>query len=130
MYLIDTNICIYFIKGKFDLDKKFKKVKNENCYISEISLAELMFGVENSQNKETNKIVLNNFLSGIKILPIFHSIEFYAREKARLRKTGKTIDDFDLLIGATAVIHNMIMVTNNTSHFENIKGIKLEDWTK
>ena len=129
-YLIDTNICIYFIKGLYDLKSKFEKVDPENCYISEITLAELKFGVENSEKKEKNLKVLENFLTGVKVLPIFHCIDLYAKEKARLRKAGTPIDDFDLLIGVTSVAHNMIMVTNNTKEFKRINGIDLEDWTK
>ena len=98
-YLLDTNICIYYMKGMYNLDKKFKSVKVENCYISEITLAELKFGVENSKNPEKNNLVLLNFLSGIQILPIFEAIDFYAKEKAGLKKIGPTVDDFDLLIG-------------------------------
>ena len=128
-YLLDTNICIYYINGKFDLDKKFEEVDPDNCFISEIALAELKFGVANSEKREKNQIVLDNFLSGIKIIPIFHSLDLYATEKSRLRKAGKTIDDFDLLIGVTAVTQDLILVTNNTEHFKEIKGIKLEDWT-
>ena len=129
-YLIDTNICIYFIKGKYALDKKFEKINPDNCFISEITLAELKFGVENSQRVAHNQKTLDIFLSGIKILPIFHSLDLYAREKARLRKAGISVDDFDLLIGATAVTNGLIMVTNNLLHFNYIKGIILEDWTK
>jgi len=129
-YLIDTNICIFYIKGKFDLIKKFEKVNPDNCFISEITLAELKFGVENSEKKETNQKVLDYFLTGVKIVPIFHSLDLYAKEKAKLRKSGTPVDDFDLLIGVTSVTHNLIMVTNNTDHFTRIKGIALEDWTK
>lgn len=129
-YLIDTNICIYYIKGQFELKTKFEKADPENCFISEITLAELMFGVENSEKKEKNKKTLDNFLTGVKIVPIFHSLELYAKEKARLRKAGTPIDEFDLLIGVTAVTHNLTMVTNNTDHFKRIKGIALEDWTE
>ena len=129
-YLIDTNICIYYIKGKFDLKKKFEKVNPDNCFISEITLAELKFGVENSEKKEKNQKVLDNFLTGVKIVPIFHSLDLYAKEKAHLRKAGTPVDDFDLLIGVTSVTHNLTMVTNNTDHFRRIKGIALEDWTK
>ncbi|MES2616810.1 MAG: type II toxin-antitoxin system VapC family toxin [Bacteroidota bacterium] len=129
-YLLDTNICIYFIKGKYNLDKKFETIDPENCFISEITLAELKFGVENSEKKEKNQVVLDNFISGVKIIPIFHSLDIYAKEKARLRKEGTLIDDFDLLIGATAITHKLSLVTNNTDHFKRIKGIELEDWTK
>ena len=130
MYLIDTNIAIYYMKGMFDLETKFDKVTSENCFISEMTLAELKFGVENSERPLKNKIALDNFLTGVQILPIFHSLDLYAKEKARLRKKVTPIDDFDLLIGVTSVTHKLIMVTNNTSHFVRIIGIKLEDWSK
>ena len=129
-YLIDTNICIYYIKGKFNLDQKFEKVDPENCFISEVTLAELKFGVDNSENKDKNQKVLDNFLTGVTLIPIFHSIDLYSKEKARLRKAGTIIDDFDLLIGVTAVTHNLIMVTNNARHIGRVKGIAIEDWTK
>ena len=129
-YLIDTNTCIYYIKGKYELNKKFEKADPDNCFISEITLAELKFGVENSEKKETNQKALDNFLTGVKIVPIFHSLDLYAKEKERLRKSGTPLDDFDLLIGVTSVTHNLTMVTNNTDHFKRIKGITLEDWTK
>lgn len=129
-YLIDTNICIYYIKGKFALDKKFEEVNPDNCFISEITLAELKFGVENSEKPIQNQKALEGFLSGVKILPIYHAIDLYAKEKARLRKSGVSVDDFDLLIGATALAHGLIMVTHNQSHFKHLKGIVLEDWTK
>ncbi|MCF6241121.1 MAG: type II toxin-antitoxin system VapC family toxin [Bacteroidales bacterium] len=93
-------------------------------------MAELKFGVENSQNKEKNRIVLENFIKWIKIIPIFNSLDFYASEKARLRKKGNIVDDFDLLIGACAVSYNLVFVTNNIKHFKNIKNIQIENWTK
>jgi tRNA(fMet)-specific endonuclease VapC len=57
-------------------------------------------------------------------------LDFYAEEKARLMKSGNLIDDFDLLIGSTAVVHEMTMVTNNETHFERINGIKIKNWVK
>ena len=128
-YLLDTNICIYYIKGLHDLKSKFEEVGPENCFISEITLAELKFGVAKSQAKKKNQKALDNFLSGIQILPIFPALDIYAAEKARLQISGKIIDDFDLLIGSTAVSFDLTMVTNNTSHFNRLSEIKLEDWT-
>lgn len=118
------------MKGKFELEAKFDKLTIENCFISEITLAELKFGVEKSEKSEKNKKALNHFLSGVQILPIFHSLDLYAREKARLQKGGMPVDDFDLLIGVTSIKYKLTMVTNNTNHFKRISGIKLEDWTK
>lgn len=129
-YLLDTNICIYFIKGLYTLDKKIESVRPENCFISEITVTELKFGVENSKHPNENRIVLTDFLEGIKIIPIFNSLDHYAKEKVRLKKAGKTIDDFDLLIGSTAVTNNLTVVTNNRKHFDRIKDIKIENWTE
>ena len=114
----------------FDLNEKFVQVDPDNCFISEITLAELKFGVENSERKDKNQKALENFLMGVKIVPIFHSLDLYAKEKTRLRKTGTPVDDFDLLIGVTSVTHNLTLVTNNSDHFKRIKGIALENWTK
>lgn len=62
-YLLDTNICIYFIKGLYELNKKITKAWIENCYISEITIAELKFGIENSKSthKANNKKVIESF---------------------------------------------------------------------
>jgi tRNA(fMet)-specific endonuclease VapC len=128
-YLIDTNTVIFYMKGMFKLEDKFDEVLENNCYISEITLAELKFGIEKSERPEKNKKALDDFLSGVQVLPIFHSLDLYAKEKARLQKIGMPIDDFDLLIGVTSVTHQLIMVTNNVSHFKRITGIEIEDWT-
>jgi tRNA(fMet)-specific endonuclease VapC len=100
----------------------------ENCAISEITIAELRFGAENSQNQAENRKVVDEFISRFTILPIFHSLEVYAREKARLKKKGMLIDDFDLLIGASAISNDLILVTRNVSHFERLEQIKIENW--
>ncbi len=119
------------MKGRnVHLEKKFDELTTENLYISEITLAELKFGVQKSPNLIKNQKALDNFLTGVQLLPIYHSLDIYAQEKARLQKQGTPIDDFDLLIGATAIAHHLIMVTNNTKHFKNIQGIELEDWVE
>jgi tRNA(fMet)-specific endonuclease VapC len=118
------------MKGMYDLAQKFEKAGNENCFISEITLAELKFEVENSQAKEKNTVALGNFLTGVIIIPIFPCLDVYAKEKARLRKTGQPLDDFDLLIGATAISNELILVTNNVDHLGRMEGVKIEDWTK
>lgn len=110
--------------------KSLIKYPPTNCFISEITLAELKFGVENSEKQEKNRKGLADFLTGVKVLPIFHSLDLYAKEKARLRKAGTPIDDFDLLIGVTSVTHRLTMVTNNIDEFKRINGIDLEDWIK
>ncbi|MCK4662781.1 MAG: type II toxin-antitoxin system VapC family toxin [Bacteroidales bacterium] len=127
-YLLDTNICIYLFKGKYNLNKKIKDIKIENCAISEITYAELIYGAEKSQFSEKNFAIIEKFTDQISILPIFNAIRIFAKEKARLQIIGKIISDFDLLIGATAISNDMIMVTRNIREFERLENIKIENW--
>jgi tRNA(fMet)-specific endonuclease VapC len=128
-YLLDTNICAYFLNGKFDLEAKIDKAGFENCCISEITIAELKYGVAKSAHREKNRKTLEIFQLKFDILPIFPALDIYATEKARLKIKGKILDDFDLLIGSTAIFHNLILVTKNVSDFDRLEGISLEDWT-
>ncbi|TAE59890.1 MAG: type II toxin-antitoxin system VapC family toxin [Bacteroidetes bacterium] len=128
-YLLDTNICVFYLKGKFGLDAKIEQIGIENCFVSEITIAELKFGAEKSEFVERNRQTVTDFQSEIQIIPIAGSLDFYAKEKARLRKAGTIIDDFDLLIGATSIVNGLVMVTNNISHFSRIDTIEIEDWT-
>jgi len=127
-YLLDTNICIHFFRGKFNLNEKLEKVGLRNCAISEITLAELVFGAENSSNPIKNHKIIEKFAEQVVILPIFDSINFYGKEKARLRKLGLSISDFDLLIACTSVEKQLIMVTENVAEYERIQNIKIENW--
>jgi tRNA(fMet)-specific endonuclease VapC len=129
-YLLDTNICIHFFKGKFNLIAKIESVGLRNCAISEITLAELVFGAENSLNPKQSHEIINNFSGQVAILPIYDSIYIYGKEKVRLRKSGKMISDFDLLIGCTSIANDLIMVTENVSEFNRISDINIENWIK
>lgn len=129
-YLLDTNICIYYLKGRFGLDSKIEDVGIVNCLISEITVAELKFGAENSERKDHNRKVISDFISKFAVVPIFSCIDIFAKEKARLRKKGIIVDDFDLLIGATALANGLTVVTNNTKHLGRLKDIAIENWTE
>ncbi|MBS1776107.1 MAG: type II toxin-antitoxin system VapC family toxin [Bacteroidetes bacterium] len=128
-YLLDTNICIYFVKGQFDLHHKIKAIGEENCLLSEVTIAELKYGVENSIQKERNRKNIEAFTDKFDVLPIFPVLDIYAKEKARLKTQGRMLDDFDLLIGATAIFNNLTLVTKNVSDFDRLDGIIIEDWT-
>ncbi len=132
-YLLDTNICVFLLRGKYDVDKMLDKVGLENCYISEITEAELKYGAELGRRKGLKQRIqiLENLFTTVQILPISKAIDLFASEKARLRLAGTPADDdFDLLIGCTAIVHNMTMVTENIKDFKNLSGIKLENWIK
>ena len=129
-YLLDTNICIFFLQGKYDVPAQLLKIGRENCYISEITIAELLYGAACSAQPEKHGEQVKQFIDQFEILPIFSALPFYAETKAHLRKNGQMIDDFDILIGATAVSANMVLVTENTKHLNRIPKLEIENWNK
>jgi tRNA(fMet)-specific endonuclease VapC len=88
-YLLDTNICAYFLKGKFNLEEKIDKVGFKNCVVSEITIAELKYGVEKSTHREKNRKTLELFQTKFDIIPIFPALDIYAKEKTRLKNEGE-----------------------------------------
>lgn len=127
-YLLDTNICAFILRGKFGVSSHLMNVGIDNCHISMITYVELYYGAMNSSAIDKNLKQLQLFVDGIDVLPIDDAIPFYAKEKVRLRKAGTPIDDFDLLIGATAKAHNMTLVTENIKHLGKIEGLTIENW--
>ncbi|MCH5240611.1 MAG: PIN domain-containing protein [Muribaculaceae bacterium] len=128
-YLLDTNICIFLLRNKFAIDKHIEEAGIKNCFLSEITIAELAYGAYCSSNPREKMSQLRNLLKLFNIIPIFDTIETYANFKAELRKKGLPIDDFDLLIGAAAAANKLILITDNIKHFERL-DIKVENWVK
>ncbi|HTN07875.1 PIN domain-containing protein [Agriterribacter sp.] len=130
-YLLDTSICVFFLWGKLNLDVIIRQKGRDNCFISEITDAEFRYGAENSDNPAKSHKSVDAFVSGLSIIPIYGSIKRYAKEKVRIRKMGKPMhDEFNLLIGVTAVENRLILVTDNVKDFERLEGIKMENWFK
>ena len=127
-YLLDTDICIFYLKGKYNMKDKVKSIGLENCFISELTIAELFYGVEKSENYEKHLPDIEKIKNAFTILPIFNCFRKYAKERYRLQKSGTLIPDFDLLIGVTAVENSLKLVTNNQKHFSRIEGVEIENW--
>ncbi|GAA4371838.1 type II toxin-antitoxin system VapC family toxin [Hymenobacter koreensis] len=131
-YLLDTNICIHFLKGEAALATKLHAVGVHNCFVSELTIAELIYGIAKSaptrQAANRQSLAKIQQLFSNRILPIAACFELYGSEKARLRSIGRPVDDFDLLIGCTALAHGLTLVTRNTRHFADLGGIWLENW--
>jgi tRNA(fMet)-specific endonuclease VapC len=129
-YLLDTNVCIEFFKKNPRVGNRLEQLESGQLFNSAITLAELKYGAHKSQRLEYHLTLIAAFLDEVEVLSIDGSIDQFAMEKARLSKAGSLVDNFDLLIGSTAVHHGLTLVTNNTKHFQRIQGIQLEDWTQ
>lgn len=128
-YLLDTNICIYLIN---DRPKKvlahFKRHSLEDIGISSITASELAFGVAKSASSK-NSAALEAFLLPLNVVDYdAGAAMIYGDIRAKLEKQGKTIGPLDMLIAASALSRQLILVTNNEKEFRRISKLKVENW--
>ena len=99
---------------------------SEGIAISIVSVAELYEGALNSHDPERGEEALNDFLRPFPVIDLDIPIcRIFGMERARLRAAGTLITDMDLLIGATALRHNLTLLTNNRRHFERLPGLRI-----
>ena len=104
--------------------------EHQKLNISIITYYELLNGLYFGDTKErTGEIDL--FLNTHTILPISNAIAHKAAQiYTSLRSEGNVIAHNDILIAATAIVENLVLITNNNKHFDRIEGLKMENWTK
>ena len=129
-YLLDTDICVFLFRKKYNIKEKIEEVGEDNCFISEITIAELKYGAEKSDDYTKHEQEVVKVRRLFDVIPIIEHLDQFAKEKVRLQRTGTLIPDFDLLIGTTAVSGGFIMVTNNEKHLSRIENIQIENWRK
>jgi tRNA(fMet)-specific endonuclease VapC len=130
-YLIDTDIIIYSIKGNPKVQQSFREKESIPKAISIITYGELLYGAKKSTQPEKNTAIVYRLAEIFPIVGITRSvIEAFADIKRLLEIRGERLADLDLLIASTALSLNYTLVTNNTQHFQRIKGLKLENWMK
>ena len=132
MYFLDTNICIYYLKGKFPkLKEKLLSYNPEMIAIPAVAKAELIYGAEKSKKREENLEKVNEFLLPFQIHGFSDSeTGIYASIRSNLEKRGKLIGPNDLLIASIVLSHEGVLITNNIKEFRRVEGLQVEDWTK
>ena len=130
--LLDTNMCIYIMNHRpVHVVERFRQYKPGEIGVTSITVAELHFGVFKSRQIERNRSALIRFLAPLEILPFTsEAAEHYGRIKAGLRSLGRMIGELDCLIAAHALSLKLPLVTNNTSEFERVPNLTLENWAE
>ncbi|MBF0410328.1 MAG: type II toxin-antitoxin system VapC family toxin [Candidatus Riflebacteria bacterium] len=130
MFFLDTNTCIYFLKGMYrSILDEFKKRKPEEIKISSMVKAELLLGVEKSERKEENLEIYNKFLEPFEIVGFGdRAAVLYAKIRASLEKKGRVVGPNDMIIAATVMAEKGILVSHNVKEYKQISGLLLEDW--
>ena len=128
-YLLETSTCIELLRGNDKVRQKCVE-HNQLCCISAVTAIELLYGAYNAPEKYRDqelakaRMLIDYYtIVGIEEIP-----ELFCREKVRLEKIGDIIEDFDLMIGTTGIVGNLIVITHNAKHFSRLNGIQYEDW--
>jgi tRNA(fMet)-specific endonuclease VapC len=128
-YLIDTDIVINSIKGNKKVNQRISEYAAIPKAISIITFGELLYGAKKSIQRDKNTSIIYRLAEIFPIVGITRStIEAFTDVKMALDLKGERIEDFDLLIAATALSLNYTLITNNTKHYKRIEGLQLENW--
>lgn len=128
-HLLDTNICVYWLKGNEHIEQKVLSVGIDNIFVSFITVSELYYGAYKSERVDENLAMMRKLTDRINVIDSDDAIsKAFGNLKALLESAGLIIDDADMFIAACALVHGLTMVTNNTKHFKRIKELKLHNW--
>lgn len=126
-YLIDTDCVIEHFRRPGHASKRLQELWLLGLGLSIISLAELWEGVHYSRNATESRAQLGEFLNLVTLVPVTEDVcRRFGELRGQLRKRGRPLADFDLLIAARALELNLTLLSNNRRHFEQIEGLRLE----
>jgi predicted nucleic acid-binding protein len=128
--ILDTNICVRFLRGEESVVRRLLDAdENDDLRIPAMVEGELFYGVEKSERRDENREKVKSLLA---FLPVCHAddetMEKFGELKAKAEAAGRRVDDADVIIAATAMRHGALLVTGNTRHFSRFDGLEIEDW--
>lgn len=130
-YLLDTNIVIYTMKNRPRQVKQRFQQHHGRMGISAVTLGELVFGAEHSQQVERNLADIEAMVARLEVLPFDDKAAYhFGQIRAELYRTGKPIGPYDLMIAGHARACSLKLITNNVKEFEKVPGLQIEDWSK
>jgi tRNA(fMet)-specific endonuclease VapC len=129
-YMLDTNTCIAIIKkAPRQLRERLKKISIDDVWVSSIVIAELWFGIEQSQKRKDNETALRDFLKYVTVVDWpDQAAPHYGKIRTYLKRKGTPIGAMELLIAAHALSMKAVLVTHNVREFERVPQLKVEDW--
>jgi len=130
-YFLDTNICIYALKGRYPrIEEEIRRRRPSQIRIPSIVRAELQFGVRKSDRPEENHEAIETFLAPFDVVPFDEKASVaYADIRAELEEDGRPIGPNDLIIAATVGSRRGVLVTHNRKEFEQVPSLDITDWT-
>ncbi len=131
-FLLDTCTVSYFVQGDAKVVSRLHQSSPATLVMSSVTVMEIEYGIQwNTKRGKLLAPVLQRLFDSITLLPYgIEDARATASLRAALKKRGRPIGPFDLMIAGTALSRGLILVTSNTSEFRHVGGLVLEDWRK
>ena len=129
-FLLDTNACIDYLTGRYPrVVTRIQASSPEDLFLSVVVVAELRYGADHSARRRTNHSRIDALIEEIEPLDFdLRAAAAYGRVRAQLEAGGTPIGPNDMLIAAHALSRGLTVVTDNTTEFRRVKGLKVENW--
>lgn len=130
MIALDTNVCIELLNARdAELIARFQKFRPADIGFCSVVRAELLWGARRSQRVEANVRRVEVFAAPLRSLPFDdRCADHYGRVRADLAAQGKPIGHNDLMIAATALANDAVLITRNANEFRRVVGLRFENW--
>jgi tRNA(fMet)-specific endonuclease VapC len=126
-YLIDTHWIASYLNGRTEAVNLFASIEQEDLAISQVTYGEIYEGIYVGQDPQRYERAFREVLRAVDVFPLTQTIwRRFARLRGELRQQGQLIADLDLLIAATALQHDCLLLTRNRRHFERIPQLQLQ----
>ena len=130
--LVDTDILSYYMRGhQAVVSRSQEYLKEFGCFnVSSLTVFEILKGLRKKGLKEKEEVFQNEILKHNVIALDYGIMDKAASLLTTLEQKGTPIAHADLFIASTAIVHELILVTNNTPHFSRVEGLMIENWVK
>ncbi len=130
-HLLDTSVYSQPLRKRplVSVMDRWVALGDVSVCISTICEAEVLFGLHKLKSERAWTDYHTLLEHRLIVLPVDKSVaDVYGRIRNQLESVGRPHTDFDLLIAATAIVHDLTLVTCNVRHFQDIPGLRVEDW--
>jgi tRNA(fMet)-specific endonuclease VapC len=128
-HLLDTDVCIRFMKGREPGLVEWFKRHDGHMALSLVSLFELYYGAALYSDPAARQETIDAFAAQLELVEFDRHAAFHAGDiRAKLKRAGQPIGGYDLLIAGIARSRGLVLATNNTREFQRVEGLRLESW--
>jgi tRNA(fMet)-specific endonuclease VapC len=129
MYLLDSNILIYWLKGQGKVTQQLQNKSPQHIKIPAPALIELEYGTAKSLKPQLQREFIDALVLKLEVLPLdYPSAKAAGLLRSSQESKGNLIGPYDLLIAGIAIAHNLTVITRNTREFSRVPGLRVENW--